>query len=261
MASSDLHRKALQRICRRCSNINPPNKLRSISDNIRDNYYQHWGEDLRLDNPNFMPSVICNTCRIYLELLKTGKTVSEKCISLSPASFDEQPNLRGRVPCSAETPCILCQKMEIFSNESILNRQKKSRARSVGRKPLHSVEPTLDVNCGTCFKPLSITERESPARHKCASVKNKVVHHAMNAINRSNIAESDVLSATVPVSMHDDENQPTSSGVLVSLPNVTGIGGPPKKVLITSPGSFTGNTISPFAKFDWFEEHFIYHIK
>lgn len=240
MASSDedfteLHRKALRRICRRCGNAHPPHKLRSISDRIRDSYSQNWGEDLKLDDPNFMPSVICNTCRINLDMLMTGNTISEKSLSSSPACFDKQLNLRNTVFCNSEAPCLLCQKMEHFTTDSIVSRRKISKEKSAGRKPLHGDDSTFEINCGSCFKPLCVTERESPARHKCSSLKNKVVHQVMSAIENSKISESDVLSATVSRSMNDDEDQPSTSGVLVCLPNITGIGGPPKKVLITSP--------------------------
>ena len=229
---SDLHTKALLRICRRCGNVNPSHKVRSISDRIRDLYREHWNVDLSVDDPDTMPCVICNTCRMYLDLLNKGKHVSQNCLASSQENFDREINLRNRGFCSLETPCNLCQKTLEFESQTI--DAKKASKRSVGRKPLQDSSSTVDLNCSSCFKSLNHTEVTSPARHKCTVVKSRVVSQVLTAIDSSSISDSDVLSATMSRNF-DHETDQRSFGTVLTLPNTTGVGGPPKKVIISSP--------------------------
>ena len=90
------------------------------------------------------------------------------------------------------------------------------------------------MNCCKCLKQLNSAEKETPSKHRCAAAKGSVINHVLTAIDNSMVSELDVLSATFSRSFDDEAD--VSSNVLV-LPSTDASGGPPKRIVVSSPRS------------------------
>ena len=74
-----VHHKALKRTCRRCAKVYAQSKLRVMTKNVKQLYLSIWKIDVSQNNSLYMPCVICNTCRSYLQIQKNENNGHKNC--------------------------------------------------------------------------------------------------------------------------------------------------------------------------------------
>lgn len=213
---SDVHKKALSRICRRCAIVIAGKKSTLLlTEVIRNDYKVFFGIDLDNDNPFYGPQVLCSTCRTALSQLKNGKELSQISKSLTPSPLlsnvgcDSKPITRSQQTCSNQDPCYICN---IFLNApkqgqvSTLRKIKLQNPPGRKRKAinLENVTPPPRPCCNTCFKELTNTEIvSSMKKHVCLESPDRVIH-ALNVLEKSGIQDC-IISQGIQKAVLDHE--------------------------------------------------------